>query len=122
MKQTLSPTATDKTRKTLEAQQATLEAQLIRLQEEDPFLASGDRSHIEEPGTIAMEEEGHVRISSQRKEAERLLAQTRKAIASITAGTYGVCDKCGKPIDTKRLAVFPAATLCLECEQKKEKR
>ncbi|MBI4999343.1 TraR/DksA C4-type zinc finger protein [Candidatus Gottesmanbacteria bacterium] len=34
---------------------------------------------------------------------------------------YGICERCGKMIDTDRLAVMPAAELCLECEKKKEK-
>lgn len=122
MSQVTQKPTIDSVKKSLEEQKALVEKQLERLKSEDPFLTSGDRSHIEEPGTIAMEEDGHIRIEGQIKESERLLNQINKALAKITAGKYGTCDSCGKPIEAKRLAVFSMATLCLVCEQKKEKR
>jgi len=38
-----------------------------------------------------------------------------KALRKIEQGTYGICEKCGKPIERKRLELVPAAELCLSC-------
>ena len=51
-----------------------------------------------------------------------LLEQTEHALARIEAGTYGVCESCGKPIGKARLQAFPRATLCVECKQRQERR
>jgi DnaK suppressor protein len=51
-----------------------------------------------------------------------LLEQTEHALARIEAGTYGVCESCGKPIGKARLQAFPRATLCVACKQRQERR
>jgi len=45
-----------------------------------------------------------------------------RALARIDAGTYGVCESCGKPIGKARLLAFPRATLCVPCKQREERR
>ena len=37
------------------------------------------------------------------------------ALASIDAGTYGVCEVCGRPIPSARLEARPATTRCVDC-------
>jgi DnaK suppressor protein len=54
--------------------------------------------------------------------ARELLAQNERALARIAAGTYGVCESCGKAIGKGRLQAFPRATLCVECKQREERR
>lgn len=54
--------------------------------------------------------------------ARDLLAQNERAIARITAGTYGVCESCHKPIGKERLQAFLRATLCVACKQREERR
>jgi RNA polymerase-binding transcription factor len=54
--------------------------------------------------------------------ARQLLAQNERALARIEAGTYGVCESCGKAIGKARLQAFPRATLCVECKQREERR
>jgi DnaK suppressor protein len=54
--------------------------------------------------------------------ARGLLDQTVHALERIDAGTYGVCDSCGKPIGKARLMAYPRATLCVECKQREERR
>ena len=51
-----------------------------------------------------------------------LLEQNERAIERIEAGTYGVCESCGKPIGKARLQAFPRATLCVICKQREERR
>ena len=56
------------------------------------------------------------------RNTRELLEQTEHALARIDAGTYGVCESCGKPIGKARLLAFPRATLCVECKQRQERR
>jgi DnaK suppressor protein len=37
---------------------------------------------------------------------------------SIKIDRYGICEKCGKKIDEKRLKVYPEARLCMKCQKK----
>ncbi len=54
------------------------------------------------------------------------LKEINHALKKIYDGEYGICEMCGKPIQTRRLDVIPYAHFCIECktidEQKKHKR
>ncbi|MFL9658354.1 TraR/DksA C4-type zinc finger protein [Streptomyces sp. PB17] len=54
--------------------------------------------------------------------AREVLTQTERALDRLDAGTYGLCENCGKPIGKARMQAFPRATLCVECKQKQERR
>lgn len=54
--------------------------------------------------------------------AQEMLEQTERAVARLEAGTYGLCEVCGKPIGKARMQAFPRATLCVEDKQKQERR
>ncbi len=45
--------------------------------------------------------------------------QIRHAQERREAGTYGVCEDCGKQIPPERLAARPEATLCIDCQRKR---
>jgi RNA polymerase-binding transcription factor DksA len=58
----------------------------------------------------------------RREMDQALLEQSREraevlenALARITEGTYGRCERCGQPIHPDRLAVLPGAKLCIRC-------
>jgi len=42
------------------------------------------------------------------------------ADAEEQVGKYGLCEDCGKMIDTDRLMVYPEATLCADCQANRE--
>ncbi len=48
------------------------------------------------------------------------LEQINAALQRIDHGTYGVCVKCKKEIDPKRLDAEPAAMTCMDCLPAKE--
>ncbi|MER5728095.1 TraR/DksA C4-type zinc finger protein [Streptomyces sp. NPDC002138] len=54
--------------------------------------------------------------------ARDMLEQTERALERLEAGTYGLCENCGKAIGKARMQAFPRATLCVECKQKQERR
>jgi RNA polymerase-binding transcription factor DksA len=49
-------------------------------------------------------------------------AQVQKALQRKAQGLYGVCEECEKQIAPERLAARPNATLCIECQRKREGR
>ena len=72
-----------------------------------------------EAGAKAFEREHELAVTQN---AQDLLEQGERALHRIDAGTYGVCESCGKPIGKARLLAFPRATLCVECKQRQERR
>jgi len=98
-----------------------LEGNKKKLTEEDPFTNEARTGDNAAPDTEAEEQFGHARTSALREQIDRKIIQTRKALTRIRIGKYGICENCGKMIDTDRLVVFPEATLCVNCEKKKEK-
>lgn len=50
------------------------------------------------------------------------LSAIERAIERIERGTYGACLSCGKSIPEARLEAIPYAALCVECQEKEERR
>jgi DnaK suppressor protein len=46
------------------------------------------------------------------------LRDVDRALTKMDAGTYGTCERCGKPIGPERLEALPWAVLCIHCKQK----
>ncbi len=53
---------------------------------------------------------------------EERLEEIDLALEHLKAGDYGICRKCGKPIDPERLAIVPEAQYCVPCKTKLERR
>jgi len=49
--------------------------------------------------------------------AEDQARQVQAALARLDAGTYGICEKCGSPIEDERLEILPLSTHCIRCAQ-----
>ena len=52
---------------------------------------------------------------------DRRLSDIDTALKSMEKGEYGICQRCGKPIEPERLEVKPDATMCLSCQQEVER-
>ncbi|NUQ36947.1 MAG: TraR/DksA C4-type zinc finger protein [Caldilineales bacterium] len=52
---------------------------------------------------------------------EARLASVEDALRAIDRGTYGTCERCGKPIPPERLEVRPDATMCVTCQTEFER-
>jgi len=52
--------------------------------------------------------------------AESRLSQVEEALERQRAGTYGICENCGQPIDPERLRARPEATFCIDCQRDQE--
>jgi DnaK suppressor protein len=109
----------------LEAERADLHAQLDEL-EESTFSAAqsditGEMGFDEEyadAGTATFEREKDLSLVNNLRD---LMERIDKALAKIDDGTYGLCDRCGKPIEKVRLKALPYANLCLKDKQAEER-
>ena len=84
---------------------------------EDPVDGAGD-DHAD-TGAKVFEREHELALAYNTRD---LLAVSERAIERMDAGTYGVCDSCGRPIGKERLRACPRATLCVSCKQREERR
>jgi DnaK suppressor protein len=55
-----------------------------------------------------------------RTAAEAALAEIDAALTRVGNGSYGLCVRCQRPILPERLAILPAAALCMQCQQHQE--
>lgn len=53
---------------------------------------------------------------------EQEAQQLQDAMQRAARGEYGVCEECGRSIGAARLKARPGATLCIDCQRKREKR
>ena len=104
--------------KYLEKEKEKTQRRLSSLAKEDPFTDPSRLSDNAASDTDAKEQLGHLRIESLKKELSSRLEKIKKAIFRAKRGEYGVCERCGKMIDTERLAANPTAHLCVDCEKK----
>ncbi len=100
---------------------SSLEKKKKSIEAEDPFKDTNRLNDNASPDTDAAEQFGHARSTALKNELARKIVQTKKALTNIKIGTYGICEDCGKMIDTDRLVVYPEATKCVSCEAKREK-
>ena len=98
----------------------TLEERKKIVEEDDPFKDTTRIIDNASPDTDAAEQFGHARSSAIREQLERRIIETRKALTRIKIGKYGICEECGRMIDTDRLMIFPEATLCAKDARKRE--
>ncbi|MCK4588572.1 TraR/DksA C4-type zinc finger protein [Candidatus Woesebacteria bacterium] len=91
------------------------------IEEEDPFRDTSRVIDNASPDTDAAEQFGHARVSAIKEQLDKKAIQTKKALTRVKVGKYGICEDCGKMINTDRLMVYPEATLCVKCEAKREK-
>ncbi len=72
-------------------------------------------------------EEGDAEITEREKNSallavlENKLQDIQAALRSIEKGDYGICARCGNPIEPGRLEVKPDATLCITCQAEVER-
>ena len=46
------------------------------------------------------------------------IADVDRALEKMADGTYGVCDRCGSPIQPVRLEALPATATCVDCARR----
>lgn len=106
-----------KIKKVLLLQQRQIESQLKEIETDDP-LALDAPAEASESGTESWQAEVHSRLASLKSDLMDFSIKIKNSIIKLNKGTYGKCEKCGKPIEKARLEAMPTATLCLSCSKK----
>lgn len=108
-------------REALLAEREELEAQLKELEESSFAAAQSDLTgevgfdeEYADAGTATFERERDLSIENNNRD---LLQKISKALARMESGTYGLCEKCGKPIEKARIKALPYASLCIKDAQ-----
>ena len=82
----------------------------------DDNVASAD---IVDQASSYTEKTVEMRASNRRR---KLLNKIDQALKKLKDGTYGYCEETGEPIGLKRLIARPIATLCIEAQERHEKK
>lgn len=95
-----------------------------KLKKQDPFI-----KEYENDGTrldTAIEDEvseqmSHKEVATMADIIDEEKKEIDGTIGKISKGDYGICEKCNKPISKERLAIYPTAKYCINCEREAEK-
>lgn len=74
----------------------------------------GYGNHMADDATEAFDQAAGLAL---RRNLQETLRKVEEALERFEAGTYGICQRCGEPIDLARLEALPYATLCFRCQQ-----
>jgi len=98
-----------------------LEAQLKEIEESTFANSQSDISgevglgeEYADAGTATFERERDLSIENNVRD---LLKKIERALGHIDAGTFGLCERCGKPIEKARIKALPYAALCIKDAQ-----
>jgi DnaK suppressor protein len=104
----------------LEEQRQRIVDAIAHLHEENPrniedelgeLAGRGSDNHLADMATITFDRELDEGLEEG---AQQTLAQIDRALARLDEGSYGTCERCGKPIAEERLRARPWATLCID--------
>ncbi|MEV4704452.1 TraR/DksA C4-type zinc finger protein [Actinoplanes sp. NPDC049316] len=74
--------------------------------------SNADDEHDPEGATIGFE---RAQLTALLGAARKRVAEVDDALNRVEAGTYGVCEKCGRSIAEERLTARPFARFCISC-------
>ena len=115
----LAKTTLERFKKRLEEEKERLEDQIADYERdlEEARLTESSSDRSPDPGNAeasSMKLEYAKELSIEQNTLD-LLSKANRALERIDAGTYGICESCGKAIPVERLDVLPYSTLCVEC-------
>jgi DnaK suppressor protein len=116
----------DDLRTRLQEERVELATQLSTI-EEDAFSStqselSGDVGLDDESadaGSATFEREKDLSIEQNVRD---LLDKIDRALKRIDEGTYGICERCGKPIEKARIKALPYVDLCIKDARAQSRR
>jgi DnaK suppressor protein len=103
----------------LDEQLTTIEDQTFAATQSDLSGDVGVDDESADAGTATFEREKELSIEQNVRD---LIAKIDRALKRIEAGTFGVCEACGKPIEKARLKALPYADLCIKDAQAQARR
>jgi DnaK suppressor protein len=74
--------------------------------------SNADDEHDPEGATIAFE---RAQLTATLAATRQRAAELKAALLRHDEGTYGICERCGRPIPPARLEARPDARTCVSC-------
>lgn len=102
----------------LKAQYDELEESTFSTNQSDLTGEMGFDEEYADAGTATFERERDLSLVNNLRD---LMVRIDKALSKIDEATYGLCDRCGKPIEKLRLKALPYANLCIKDKQAEER-
>jgi len=124
-KQALAPKRISEFKKRLLEERARLKASLERMDTRGDELvdAGAEESDFDDAASdAAIETLDRGTDMALEENLRSLLEEIEAALEKIAKGSYGICDNCGANIKLIRLDRIPYATMCVECQQRMERR
>lgn len=116
----MEATKIDELRQALEARRVEIQAEIDRMAAELQVVGQrpgagqgGYGNHLADDGSEVIEAE---RIQTVSGDIGDVLAQIDAALARMDDGTFGICQRCGKPINPERLEAFPYVAYDIDCQ------
>jgi DnaK suppressor protein len=106
-------------RSELTDQLSTIEDQTFAATQSDISGDVGVDDESADAGTATFEREKELSIEQNVRD---LIQKIDRALKRIDAGTYGICERCGKPIEKARLKALPYVDLCIKDAQAASRR
>ncbi len=100
-------------RRDLQTQYDDIEQSTFSTDQSDLTGEMGFDEEYADAGTATFERERDLSLVNNLRD---LMDRIDKALAKMEQGTYGLCDRCGKPIEKARLKALPYAALCVACK------
>ena len=106
-------------RQELQEQLTTLEENTFAASQSDMSGEVAFDDETADAGTATFERERDLSIENNVRD---LLAKIDRALQRMDAETYGLCDRCGKPIEKARIKALPYVDLCIKDAQAQSRR
>jgi RNA polymerase-binding transcription factor DksA len=117
----LTPADLERFQQQLEARRTVLEKEITQeylRSESDSFQELAGRVHDSGEESLA-EQLMSLNVTVAGKDLEEL-RDVEAALARIADRSYGRCLDCGQDIDPRRLALYPTAKRCTDCQSRRE--
>ena len=105
-------------RRNLQEQYEELEQSTFAANQSELTGEMGFDEEYADAGTATFERERDLSLVNNVRD---LMERIDKALAKMDEGTYGICDRCGRPIEKLRIKALPYANLCLKDKQAEER-
>ena len=99
-------------REDTEARLAALRRDFESIVSSSVSAAGADDEHDPEGSSTAFDRQ---HVAALIRQARDQLAEIARAEQRLDDGSYGTCERCGRPIGAERLAARPAAATCIGC-------
>jgi DnaK suppressor protein len=91
-----------------------IDADIRSLGLDDEWEGKVPNNHMADSGSNVYERE---RLMTVREEYHTRIQMIENALERVADGSYGTCQRCGRPIAPERLEALPFAAYCIDCQE-----